>query len=227
MVRPFRHFGGEIVDLPMAGNGHVQRIEFAADHHHAILAHLSIGGAGVEELDDGQFPAGQRRHRTGQRGLVFYPQKMAPRVKTGRSQQQRVAEAVARHCGRGVRGGEQFSGESDGGRRHHARQARKPRMIGASRGQHRRGLIDHRRRGESHDGLRGNQRGRGQVGIADGIEHHLMRRERHFGIEEFGQHHEDLKDAVVQQISSRYVAAPRGNQQQQRHRRRRSTIRQL
>ena len=55
MVRAFRHFGGEIVDLPVAGNRHMQRIELPIDHHHAILAHLSVGAPGVEELDDGQF----------------------------------------------------------------------------------------------------------------------------------------------------------------------------
>ncbi len=80
----------------MTGNRHVQRIEFAADHHHAILAHLSIGAAGVQEFDDGQFLARQLRHRASQGFGAFHPQKMAPRVKAGRPHQQREAEAVAR-----------------------------------------------------------------------------------------------------------------------------------
>jgi hypothetical protein len=62
----------------MAGNRHVQRIELSIDHHHAILAHLSVGAAGVEELDDGQFLPGKLRHRASQRFRAFHPQKWRP-----------------------------------------------------------------------------------------------------------------------------------------------------
>ncbi len=50
MIRLFRHFGGEIVNLPVAGNGHVQRIKLAIDHHHAILADLAVGYRGRSEI---------------------------------------------------------------------------------------------------------------------------------------------------------------------------------
>jgi hypothetical protein len=82
-------------------------------------------------------------------------------------------------------------------------------MIGAPRRQYGRRQIDHWRFSESHYRLRRSQRGRGQVGIADGIEHHLMLRQRHFGIVELGRHHERLEDAIVQQMAGRYIAAHR------------------
>ena len=88
----------------------MQRVELSIDHHHPILAHLAVGAAGVEELDDGQFPSWQLSHRTGQRFRVFHPQKMAPGVKAGRPHQQRETEAVARNRGGGLRRREKFLG---------------------------------------------------------------------------------------------------------------------
>src|SRR5579862_4914849 len=103
MILLFRHFGSEIVDLPMAGYCYVQRIELSIDHHYAILTNLSVGAPGVEKLDDRQFPPRKLRHCAGQGVGAFHAEKEAPRVKTGRPHQQRETEAVARHRGGGLR----------------------------------------------------------------------------------------------------------------------------
>ena len=61
-----RHIGGEVVNLPMAGDGDVQRVQFAIDHHHAVLADFAIRPAGVEVTENGQILAREFGQRRGQ-----------------------------------------------------------------------------------------------------------------------------------------------------------------
>ena len=87
-------------------------------------------------------------------------------------------------------------------------------MVGPAGGQHGGGQIDHRRTGEGHQRLRGGQRRSATIGIADGIEDHLVRRQRHFGIVKLRYDHVGLEHPVVQQLAGGNVPAHRRHQQQ-------------
>jgi hypothetical protein len=54
------HVGAEVVDLPVRGDGGVEGVEAAVEHHDAVLAAEAVGAAGVEELEGEEVVAGER-----------------------------------------------------------------------------------------------------------------------------------------------------------------------
>ena len=136
----------------------------------------------------------------GQRIRALHTNKMASRVKAGSPHQQRKPESVASQRGGGIARLQKLPGQCDRERHHHPWQIGEPGMIGAARSQYFRWRIDYWRRSECNHGLRGGKRGTGEIGIADSIEHDLVRRQRRLKIVEFGHHHGGLEDAVVQQV---------------------------
>ena len=126
-----------------------------------------------------------------------------------------------------VRAGEDVASQRNGSRGHHAGYGAEPPGVADAAGFHdRAGIVDDRR-GRPRDQARGSlQRGFAEVGIADGVEDQLMRRQRQLWVEIVGNNHGCQKDAVVQERSGRDIAAARGDQLQQRDRRLGPAIRQ-
>ena len=87
VFRRVRHVGLEIMDLPVARDRQMQRIDFAVDDHDAELAIEAIGIARIELIDQANIVAGKLRHSGDQLGEIFDANKMPAGVKARRPHQ--------------------------------------------------------------------------------------------------------------------------------------------
>jgi hypothetical protein len=138
-------------------------------------------------------------------------------VISGRAQQQRKREA-----GRGERLRRDVDARErarlrrdDAGKR-----GQPPRHVDSAGGTHARRIVDRHRARAAHDRLREDERVAGAIGVADRVEHHVMRRHVHrraiaFDDERIGAH-----GAAIEQGRRHDVAAVRRDEQQHVDRRR-------
>ncbi len=105
-------------------------------------------------------------------------------------------------------------------RAHHSLNRTKPERVADPPGLHHRArIVDHGHTGLRSEAAGGIQRRLAEVGVADGIEDQLVRRQPGLWVEMIGDNDGRQEARVVEEQTGRNVAAARGDQLQQPHRR--------
>jgi len=194
--------------LPIPRDRKVQRIDFAADHHNAVLARAAVAAAGVEIFDHKQFVPRQVRCRLSQSGPVRDENEIAPGVIARRTQQQRKGKAVFGDPRFTERAREDVAPDRQGFWRNHPWQGCKPPcVVDAPAFHYRAGVVDHRGRAARHQLDSGLKRRAAKIGIADRVEDELVRWQRQARIEIVGNDDCCREDAVVKERGGWNVAA--------------------
>jgi hypothetical protein len=89
-----RHIGGKVVNLPVAGDGGVQRVQPSIDRHRAVLARLTVRPARVEVAENRQVVAGKFGQCRGQLAGCLDSKEMTPAVEPWSSDQKRKPEPM-------------------------------------------------------------------------------------------------------------------------------------